>query len=141
MSISTKIWALSDLESVAKTGAFACLPMVLLNRIMREAVAVFDAPKGAIVQVHGATTQTNGVTSVKATLLFDSIKLSWGVPGVGVRIEHHDDRFSVRIGGAAGTAALGYTYDVGWTEETPAELFPALFSCVLESIRTSKELT
>jgi hypothetical protein len=35
---------------------------------------------------------------------------------------------------------LGYDYDFGWTEETPAALFPALFSCVLESMRTNKAL-
>jgi hypothetical protein len=138
--MATKTWAFSDLEGVARKGGVACLPVALLNRIVREAMAAFDAPNGAVVLEVDSHKQADGVTSLAATLHFDAIKLAWGHPEVAIRVEQRDDRFSMRIGGRADTAVLGYDYDFGWTEETPAALFPALFSCVLESMRTNKAL-
>jgi hypothetical protein len=139
--MSAKTWVFSDLENVVKNRGAACLSLALLTRIVREATAVFEAQNGAIVPETQPPTQTNGVTKLVAELHFDTIKLAWGHPVVGVRIEQDTNRFKVRIGGADGTAALGYTLkEFGWTDETPAELFPALFSCVLESIRTNTAL-
>jgi hypothetical protein len=138
--MTAKTWMFSDLESVVKAGSAARLPVALLNRIAREAMAAFDAPKGAILPEVHLHKQENGATSVSATLHFDAIKLASGPPGVGVNIEQRDDRLTVRVGAQADTAALGYSFDFGWTEETPMALFPALFTCVLESIRIGKVL-
>ena len=133
-------WKFSDLESVVKEGGVARLPVALLNRIAREAMAAFEAPKGAIVHDAHSHKQKDGVTSVSATLHVDAIKLASGSPGVGISIQQRDDRFTVRVGAQADTGALGYSFEFGWTEETPVDLFPALFTCVLESIRIGQVL-
>jgi len=138
--MTAKTWVFRDLESVVEKRDVACLCSALAHRIVREAIAVFDAPNGAIVLEVGRPRATNDdAMCVESTLHFVNFDLAWGRPSVGVRIEQRNDhRFSVRIGGSIGTAAMGYAYDFGWVEETPAALFPALFSCVLESIRTNK---
>jgi hypothetical protein len=135
----TKTWAFSDLQDMVRRGDFAYLPVALLNRIVREAMVAFDAPSAILPEVE-LCKQTNGVTNLTATLHFQTIRLAWGHPVVAVRMEQRDHRFSVRIGGRPDTVALGYTYEFGWTEETPVALFSALYSCILESIRTNKEL-
>jgi len=137
--MAAKTWAFSDLEGVKK-GGVASLSLALLNRLVREAAAAFDAPNGAIVLDVDPVRRTEAPVVAAAVVRFEKLDLAWGRPSVAVRVEQHDDRLSVQIGAAPGTAALGYQYEFGWAEETPPALLTALFSCALESIRTNKEL-
>ncbi len=137
----TKTWLFKDLETVVKKGTTARLPVALLNRLVREATAAFEAKDGAIA-VEDVTPKASSETEVVAVVHFDALKgaCAWGVPAVAVTIEQHDDQFAVRVGGRVDTGVLGYSFGFGWTDETPAALFSALFACVLESVRTQRPL-
>jgi|APFre7841882654_1041346.scaffolds.fasta_scaffold137219_2 hypothetical protein len=133
--MSAKTWAMSDLESVAKTGGFACLTVVLLHRIVREAAAAFDAPNDAIVCEVDSRHASNGVTRLKGRVRWNTVKRSWGAPDVEVGIEQHGASFRVRVGAPEDAMAPGYSFAFDWTEPTPTALFPALLVCALEAMK------
>lgn len=133
--MTARTWMLSDLESVAKRGV-VCLPHVLLNRIAREAAEVFGAPRNSIAtDLEPPTSSSDGGVVLKAKLIFGSIKWPSGTPAVALKIEQRgDDQFRVRVGGDEGSKVSGHTYEFNWIEQTPPELFSALFACAVECV-------
>jgi hypothetical protein len=143
-----RTWLLRDLARVVESKRPAITANVLLERIIREAAEVWDASDEQLVlrdrMVSSGRSEPGAemVDTVRAVVCFDAIKLANGaVPTVGISAAQLEDEFRVHVGGRPGSDMPGYMITFGLLDETPPELFRALFECALLSIRNMGHTT
>ncbi len=136
-------WLIKDLETVVARGSVASLSHALLHRIVREAAQRFQVPDGGLTVDFGDdVTQGNG--TLAAVIAFETVKLKDGAhPRIAMHVRRKPDcdRVEVRVGVDEGASGPGWTVAVDLTDETPAELFFALFACALESAQNNGRVT
>ena len=127
--MAERTWSVRDIKMVMRTGARASLSSALLCRIVREAADRFEEPNLKLEKL--ATVGTNNY-DVRCTVIFGSVALDGASkvphPTVelrAIRLDEH--QVQVCVGGSK------LSKPFGWLDQSPDELFLALFTCALES--------